>query len=263
MDVGLQMVFTGFGWEGISDQQVWDEELKIAEIAADNGFDCLWAVEHHFRDYAFCPDNLQLMAYITAKYPNIDVGTAAVILPWQDPLRVAEKASALDQLSNGRLRLGVGRGLARREFEGFRTTMTESRGRFDEAAAMIMESLRTGWMEGEGPYYEQPKVEIRPRPRFPIDGRIYAVASSEDSVVSAAKLRARMVMFADRPWPKRLPQIQQHAQLFEEMHGQPGPPPLTADFCVCTPTMDEANEISRQYMGTFVYSNFEHYELMG
>ena len=263
MDIGLQMVFTGYGWNDITDQQVWDEELRIAEIAVDGGFDCLWAVEHHFRDYAFCPDNLQLMAYLTAKYPGIDVGTAAVILPWQDPLRVAEKASVLDQLSNGRLRLGVGRGLARREFEGFRTTMAESRERFDEAASMIFESLRCGWMEGDGPHYKQPKVEIRPRPRFPIDDRIYAVASSEDSVVSAAKLRARMVMFADRPWPKRLPQIQQHAKLFEEMHGVVGPPPLTADFCVCTPTMDGARKISREYMGTFVYSNFEHYELMG
>jgi len=106
MDIGLQMVFTGYGWKEISDQQVWDEELKIAEIAADSGFDCLWAVEHHFRDYAFCPDNLQLMAYLTAKHPEIDVGTAAVILPWQDPLRVAEKASALDQLSNGRFGQG-------------------------------------------------------------------------------------------------------------------------------------------------------------
>ena len=264
MDVGLQMVFTKYGCEeSVTDAQVWDEELRIAAIAADSGFDCLWAVEHHFRDYSFCPDNLQLMAYLAAKHPDIDLGTAAVILPWQDPLRVAERAAILDQLSGGRLRLGVGRGLARREFEGFRATMTESRGRFDEAAAMILDALRNGWMEGEGPFYPQPRVEIRPRPVHPIDGRVYAVASSEDSVVSAAKLKGRMVMFADRPWERRLPQIQQHARLFREMHDEPGPPPLTADFCVCTPTMDGAEELSRQYMGTFVYSNYDHYELLG
>ena len=264
MDIGLQMVFTKYGCEeSVSDEQVWDEELRIAGIAAESGFDCLWAVEHHFRDYSFCPDNLQVMSYLTAKYPDIDVGTAAIIVPWQDPLRVAEKAAVLDHLSGGRLRLGMGRGLARREFEGFRTTMTESRERFDEAAALIVEAMRTGWMEADGKHYKQPRVEIRPRPRFPIDERIYAVASSEDSVVSAAKLGGRMVMFADRPWEKRLPQIKQHAQLFEEYHGRPGPPPLTADFCVCTPTMDGAEEQSRQYMGTFVYSNYDHYELLG
>ena len=264
MDVGLQMVFTKYGCpESVSDAQVWDEELRIAQIAADNGFDCLWAVEHHFRDYSFCPDNLQLMAYLTARHPDIDVGTAAVILPWQDPLRVAERCAILDHLSGGRVRLGVGRGLARREFEGFRTTMAESRGRFDEAAAMIFAALRTGWMEGGGDYYPQPRVEIRPRPRFPIDHRIYAVASSEDSVASAARLAARMVMFADRPWENRLAQIRQHSAMFEELHGRAGPPPLTADFCVCTPTMDGAEETSRRYMGTFVYSNYDHYELLG
>ena len=63
--------------------------------------------------------------------------------------------------------------------------------------------------------------------------------------------------------PLNLPAQTQHAQLFEEMHGVPGPPPLTADFCVCTSTMDGAEEFSREYMGTFVYSNFEHYELLG
>ena len=56
------------------------------------------------------------MTYLAALCPNIDLGTAAVILPWHDPLRVAEKAAVLDMLSKGRLRLGMGRGLARREF---------------------------------------------------------------------------------------------------------------------------------------------------
>src|SRR5690606_41413187 len=102
------------------------------QMAADLGFDCLWSAEHHFNDYSFVPDNLHLMTYLTAKCPNIDVGTAAVILPWHDPLRVAENALVLDMLSGGRLRFGMGRGLARREFHAFRVSMDESRGRFDE-----------------------------------------------------------------------------------------------------------------------------------
>jgi len=66
--------------------------------------------------------------------------------------------------------------------------MDESRARFDEAAPMIVEALRTGVMEGNGRYYKQPRIEIRPRPKYSFDGRIYAVASSEDSIDSAAKL---------------------------------------------------------------------------
>jgi alkanesulfonate monooxygenase SsuD/methylene tetrahydromethanopterin reductase-like flavin-dependent oxidoreductase (luciferase family) len=113
---------------GCSDAQVWDEELRLARLAADLGFDCLWSAEHHFNDYSFVPDNIQLMSYLTAVCPNIDLGTAAVILLWHDPLRVAEQASVLDYLSKGRFRFGMGRGLARREFAAFRLSMDASRG---------------------------------------------------------------------------------------------------------------------------------------
>jgi len=263
MDVGLQMIFATYGWSNVSDEQAWDEELRLARLAADTGFDVLWSVEHHGNDYSFCPDNLQLMSYLAAECPDVGLGTAAVILPWHDPLRVAEQASVLDYLSRGRLRLGIGRGLARREFETFRGTMDESRGRFDEAAEMILRALRTGFMEGDGPFYPQPRAEIRPRPTRSFDDRVYAVASSDDSVVSAARLNARMVMFADRPWPMRMPAIQKHRDLVRERHGKEAGPPLLADFCVCTPTMDGAEEKARRYMGKFVESNFYHYELLG
>ena len=90
MDIGYMMVFASYGWDNCSDARVWDEEIRLARLAADLGFDCLWSAEHHFNDYSFVPDNLQLMTYLTALCPDIDVGTAAVILPWHDPLRVAE-----------------------------------------------------------------------------------------------------------------------------------------------------------------------------
>jgi alkanesulfonate monooxygenase SsuD/methylene tetrahydromethanopterin reductase-like flavin-dependent oxidoreductase (luciferase family) len=263
MDVGVQMVFASYGWSNVSDAEVWDEELRLARLAAELGFDVLWSVEHHFNDYSFCPDNLQLMSYLAAACPDVGLGTAAVILPWHDPLRVAEQVSVLDHLSGGRLRLGVGRGLARREFAAFRGTMDESRGRFDEASEMILRALRTGVMEGDGPFYPQPRTDIRPRPARSFDGRVYAVASSDDSVVSAAKLGAAMVMFADRPWPIRMPAITKHRQLVREMHGHEARPPLLADFCVCTPTLDGAEAAARRYMGKFVESNFYHYELLG
>ncbi len=58
------------------------------------------------------------MTYLAAACPNVGLGTAAVIVPWHDPLRVAEQALVLDLLCEGRLRLGLGRGLARREVRG-------------------------------------------------------------------------------------------------------------------------------------------------
>jgi len=263
VDVGMMMVFASYGWENCSDGRVWDEEIRLARLAADLGFDCLWSAEHHFNDYSFVPDNIQLMTYLTAVCPNVDVGTAAVILPWHDPLRVAEQASVLDYLSKGRFRFGMGRGLARREFAAFRLSMDESRGRFDEAAPMIINALKTGFMEGDGQYYRQPRTEIRPRPQHSFDGRIYAVASSEDSVVSAAKLGVHMVMFADRPWEMRAPVIERGRELHREFHGTEPPQVMLTEFCICGTDLDATEQEARNYQGKFVESNFHHYEFLG
>ena len=263
MDVGMMMVFASYGWENCSDDRVWNEEIRLARIAADSGFDCLWSAEHHFNDYSFVPDNLALMMHLTALYPNIGVGTAAVILPWHDPLRVAENAAVLDMLSKGKLRFGMGRGLARREFAAFRLNMDESRARFDEAAPMIVEALRTGVMEGNGRYYKQPRIDIRPRPKYSFDGRIYAVASSEDSIDSAAKLGAHQVMFADRPWEMRKPMIEKGRELHRKYHGTEPPRVMLTEFCVCGTDTATLEDEARRYQGKFVESNFHHYEFLG
>lgn len=261
MDVGIQMIFSTYGWPGMTDSEAWRDEIRLARLADELGFTVLWSVEHHFHDYSFCPDNTQLLAYLAALCPNADLGTAAVILPWNDPLRVAEKISALDLLSNGRVRFGMGRGLARREFAAFRGDMNHSREQFDEASAMILAALRTGIIEGNGKFYPQPRVEIRPRPERSFDDRIYAVASSDDSIEAAARLKARMVLFADRPWAQRLPGIERFRQLFGQYHAVLAPPVLTADQCVCAATPEKARELAERHMPVFVDSNLEHYEL--
>ena len=121
----------------------------------------------------------------------------------------------------------------------------------------------SGFMEGKGRFYKQPKVAIRPRPHYSFDGRLYAVASSEDSVASAARLGAHMVLFSDRPWPMRVPAIARYRALFQQCHGVPAPPLMITDFCLCGPSLSEAEEHARRYMGTFVESSFHHYEFLG
>ena len=165
MDVGLQLIFSSYGWDDVSDATVYAQELAMAELAEELGFDAVWPTEHHFFDYSFCPDNLELLAYVAGRTRKIGLGTAAVILPWNDPLRVAEKVAMLDLVSGGRVRFGMGRGLSQREFAPFRgIAMDESRDRFDEASAMIVEALETGFIRGDGPMYPQVRTEIRPRP---------------------------------------------------------------------------------------------------
>ena len=66
MDVGIQMIFATYGWDNMPDHQAWDEEIRLARLADELGFSCLWAVEHHFNDYSFCPDNFQLLTHLAA-----------------------------------------------------------------------------------------------------------------------------------------------------------------------------------------------------
>src|SRR5438105_14233588 len=124
MDVGIQMRFASYGWDRISDAEVWDEELRLARLADQLGFDVLWSVEHHFFDYSFCPDNLQLMSYLAGVTSHADLGTAAVILPWHHPVRVAEQVAMLDYLATGRLRFAIRRRLSRREFAASRAPLS-------------------------------------------------------------------------------------------------------------------------------------------
>ena len=135
MHVGVQMVFQSYGYgPEVTDAQVYREEIALAEQADASGFDSIWPVEHHFEDYSFCPDNTVFLAHMAARTRHVKLATGAVILPWNDPVRVAERISLLDELSDGRVLFGMGRGLARREYAGFGIDMSESRDRFDEAA---------------------------------------------------------------------------------------------------------------------------------
>lgn len=264
MDVGLQLIFSSYGWSDMKDSEVYARELALAERAEELGFDAVWPTEHHFFDYSFCPDNLQLLSYLAGRTKRIGLGTAAVILPWNEPLRVVEKVAMLDTLSGGRVRLGMGRGLSQREFAPFRgIEMGESRVRFDEAAQMIIDALERGSISGKGPMYPQAHAEIRPRPERSFKDRIYAVANSMDSVETCARIGARMIMFAEAHWERRLPNIGHYRARFREHHGCEAPPVLTADFTFCHPDPAQAREVGEQCMAVYLQSLLEHYDLMG
>ena len=264
MDIGLQSLFSSHGWQdGITDGQVYKEELKLAQLAEELGFDTVWPVEHHFFDYSFCPDNIEFLAYLAGSTQNIGLGTAAVILPWNDPLRVTEKISMLDHLSGGRVRFGMGRGLSRREFRPFRgIELDQTRERFDEASLMIVEALETGFIEGDGPFYPQLRTEIRPRPEKSFKDRIYAVANSPESVEACARMAGRMIMFAEKHWERRMPAIEQHRKRFSELHGRDAPPVMVADFTFCHSDPEYAKKAAERYLASYLSSLLEHYELM-
>src|SRR5438045_7067693 len=117
MHVGMSAVFQGFGGT-LSDKEVWAADLALADLAEPLGFESVWGVEHHFTDYTMCPDVLQFLTYVAGRTQRAQLGSMVVVLPWHDPMRVAEEVAMLDTISDGRLILGLGRGAGKVEFEG-------------------------------------------------------------------------------------------------------------------------------------------------
>ncbi len=262
MNVGLLMVFQSYGYQGVTDGEVVADEIRLAELADDLGFHSVWSVEHHFSDYSFCPDNTVMLAHLAARTTNVKLATGAVILPWNDPLRVAEKIALLDHLADGRVLFGMGRGLARREYAGFGISMEESRDRFDEAARMVLDALEHGFIEGDGPYYPQARTEIRPRPRASFADRVYAVAMSPDSADSAADLGVRMVVFSQKDWEDQAVAFGEYRDRFVAAHGHEPGPPVTCDFVYCDADADRAEEMAHRHIAGYLTSVMQHYELM-
>lgn len=262
MEVGLLVIFQNYLGRS-TDDRVVAAELALADLAEDLGFDKFWAAEHHFTDYSACPDNVQYLSWLAGRTSRIRLGTGAVIVPWNSPVRVAEKMAFLDRLSNGRAVLGLGRGLARCEYESFGLDMGESRERFDEAARMIVDALDTGYIEGDGPFYPQRRTAIRPRPLSGFRDRLYCVGMSPDSVEQAARLGARLMIFSQQPWEMFAEgSWASFCRTWAAHHEGPPPPPLTGDLMFCHSDASVAEAKGREFMANYFLTIVDHYEIM-
>lgn len=109
------------------------------------GYHSTFAVEHHFTGFGQVSATLNLLTYLAAQTSTLRLGTAVLVLPWHNPVLLAEQAATLDLLSGGRLDFGVGKGYRHNEFEGFNVPMAEAHARFEEGIAVI----RKAWTSDE------------------------------------------------------------------------------------------------------------------
>ena len=261
MQVGVHLGFQNL--HNIPDDDFFRRETQIAIEAEAMGFDFAAAVEHHFTDYAACPDPLQLLTFVAAKTKTIKLMPAAVILPWNNPLRVVEKTIMLDSLSEGRVILGMGRGAARREFKGFGVDLADSREMFDEAALIIMAGLETGYVEADGKWYKQSRVEVRPRPQKSFKDRTVMVSMSPSSAEVAARYGLKALRFSQGDWTHALAEISTYRSTFEELHHRQAPPFIISDFIVCFEDEKQVTEYTDRYFAAQFKQVALHYEFGG
>jgi len=243
---------------GRPDSELYNEHLSMGDLAEPLGFDSLFALEHHFTGYSMSPAPLQLLSYYAGRTRRITLGTCVIVLPWHDPIRVAEQIALLDILSGGRTLMGFGRGAATAEYDGFRIPMDEARGRFLESARLIIEALTHDTFEWDGEFFKIPRTSIRPRPISNPERRFHASAVSPESAELMAKLGFGMLIVMQNEWPKAAEDVHKYRAITRSVGHTPKPPIILTNVA-CAATREEAKGWATRYLGEKWDSIDNHY----
>ena len=145
------------------DRQPYRRTFELCALAESLGFDTVMVGHHHFLDGQIS-DPFTLLAMIAARTETLRVATAIFLLPLHHPLHVAERMATLDQLSGGRVSIGVGSGWNPREYEAFGAALTERGARMDESLALLRRLWTDHDVAGTGRFWRFPPLTVQPRP---------------------------------------------------------------------------------------------------
>lgn len=164
MDVGIVVGFQNPAQWRAKWQAVYRESFEYVELAESLGIDEVWLTEHHFVEDGYCPSLLPVASALAARTQRIRIGTKLVLLPFHDPIRLAEDVAVVDIISNGRIDLGLGAGYRAAEFEGFGVDPRERGGRLEEGATLLRMALSGEPFTHRGAYYSFGPAQIVPPP---------------------------------------------------------------------------------------------------
>ena len=163
-------------------------------VAAEQcGFDSVWIAEHHFTEYGYCGSPAVTLAAVAARTERIRLGTGVVVLPINHPVRVAEDYAFLDNLSGGRVDLGIGRGYQPGEFDGYDVDPAMSRAMFAEGLDVIRAAWSHERFSYDGEFYRVRDLSVRPRPVQRPHPPLWMAALSPDSFDLCARFELNLM----------------------------------------------------------------------
>src|SRR6185312_15322031 len=151
------------------------------------GFHGSFVTEHHFTKIGQVSATLNLLTWIGARTRNLRLGTAVIVLPWHNPVLLAEQAATLDLLSGGRLDFGIGKGYRYNEFAGFDVPMPDADARFEECLTVLLKSWTSEQrFSHQGKYWSFNDIVVEPPSAQKPHPRIWMGAGSERSIRNVA-----------------------------------------------------------------------------
>lgn len=164
-------------------QQYYQEALEQVLWAEQLGYESVWMTEHHFSRHGIVSASLAVLAYLAGLTHTIRLATAVTVLPFHNPIQLAEEAATVDLLSNGRLDLGVGRGYQWGEFHRLNVPMTEADQRFQESIQVLTKAwTATEPFEHQGDYWTFHDMTVHPKPVQVPYPPLWVAASSPSSM---------------------------------------------------------------------------------
>jgi alkanesulfonate monooxygenase SsuD/methylene tetrahydromethanopterin reductase-like flavin-dependent oxidoreductase (luciferase family) len=169
---------TGQGFRDWLDDNVEAEAL---------GFRSTFLVEHHFTGWHQVSATLMLLTALAMRTTTLRLGTAVIVLPWHNPVLLAEEAATLDLISGGRFDFGVGKGYRHSEFHGFQIAPEEAQARFDECLALMTRAWTTRErFSHQGRFWRFADIVVEPPPAQRPHPPLWVAAGSEASIRRAA-----------------------------------------------------------------------------
>lgn len=226
-------------------QRDYDELLEQAEYAEYLGFDSLWVAEHH-SPYGSIPSPAVLLSSLAQRTKKIRIGSSISVLPFQNPVRIAEEYAMVDVLSHGRLNFGVGRGNQPKEYAMMRVVQDDSREIFWEALDIILGLWNDGVISYHGKHFQLDDIEIVPRPvQKPVP--VWVAALSPETYPMVAE---RGLQLLTAPLGGTLDQVKERITGAARVLIAHGRDPETIDFPMnldvhVAPTPEEAREVVR------------------
>src|SRR5580704_4576161 len=147
-----------------SADRLYAETLDQIAWGENHGFDDVWLSEHHFIEDGYVPSIMPMPAAIAARTKRIRISSGVLLMPFHNPVRLAEDIAVVDAVSGGRFELGVGVGYKLEEFEGFNVAFKERGGRTNEALGIIRRLLDGETLTSKGKFFELKNVKVTPEP---------------------------------------------------------------------------------------------------
>ncbi len=167
--------------------QALSQQTALVKFVDQLEFDEAWLAEHHFNPFSVCPSILMLAAHLASVTETIRIGTAAVLLPFHDPVKIAEDLATLDILSHGRLNVGVAKGGPfPLQNKHFRVNEEKSSEMMRESLDIIAKLLYSDHVSWDSEHFKLDDVTIYPKPsQEPI--RFFLASAGEESIRYAAE----------------------------------------------------------------------------